>query len=370
MDYRYILCNAYSARNIEVDKALCLTSKICKIPKKNIESALVKIEIKKIENTSSENFSDLDEKMIKILCRLSKKFDEKYRLYQQCQQNPEKLPSPPFKWAGGKRKMISSYSNIFFPPKPIQIFVDMFCGAGSISLWVFQKYPSVKIILNDVNKELIDMYSVIRNQYPKFEKEYIKIVKKCPSSKEERKQYYYRLRDEHCHQYKNLSRERIAAGLFFMLKTNFNGLWKVYKKCDLRYSTPPGTMTFSSKFLNVETIKEFSKFLNRCELRCGDFSSLKKYFGPSTYFYADPPYRSTDVLYQGGFGDRDQIRLANFLKKADQAGSWISESNREIGDRFWEKHFPKFKKHYLKSISYTAGRSGSHSSDEVLVTNF
>ena len=84
---------------------------------------------------------------------------------------------------------------------------------------IASRYPNAKIILNDKNKELIDMYLAICNSYPKFERQYKRIVKNCPSKPEPRKKYYYEIRDDYYKKYKRLSKERIAASLFFMLKT-------------------------------------------------------------------------------------------------------------------------------------------------------
>lgn len=292
-------------------------------------------------------------------------------------RSPKKSPklgfSPPFKWAGSKRRLLKFFDDIFFPPGEIKTFVDMFSGSTVVSMWVASKYPKAKIILNDENKELMDMYRVIRDQYSKFEAEFLKIVEALPKDPEERKKFYYEeVRDEYCHDYEELSAVRLAANLYFMLKTNFGGLWKSGKHCNYRYSTAPGAMNFGPNFLDVEPIREFSRFLKRCELYTGDFDKMDKFGGVGTYFYADPPYISSTVTYEGEyvFLKEDQIHLINFLKDMGDLGSWFAESNRDIGDGFWEKHFKDETIHHIKDITYTAGRGATTKSDEILVTNF
>ena len=212
--------------------------------------------------------------------------------------NPTKPTfKPPFKWTGGKNRMWDKYRPHFFPDK-IDTFVDMFCGAGSVSLWIAKNYPDAKIVMNDFNCELVDMYDVMKNSYGPFEKEYLSIVQNHLSmpapkaakdfeTKEEqkvwnkdwennnpRKIHYYQLRDRYAFEYKNIQTERLMAELYFMLRVNFNGMWKAYKKMDLRYSTPPGTLTQKPKFFDIEETRKFHRLLQKCELRCGDFADM------------------------------------------------------------------------------------------------
>lgn len=269
--------------------------------------------------------------------------------------------------------MRDKYRNIFFPNGDIKVFIDMFCGACSISLWIAENYPDCRIILNDANKELIELYRVFKEEYETFEKAYQVNVDKFLTldSYEERKEFYYSLRTKYCHHWQKYSAHENAADLFFMMRVNFNGMWKAYNICNNRYSTPPGTLTQKEKFFDIKEVRKFRDFLNKCEIVSGDFGNLSQYAGDNAYFYADPPYRDSVVDYQCGFSENDQIRLAEFLKDMSQKGCWIAESNKEIGDNFWENNFgPEYKKHYV-TAKYTAGRGTSLiDAEEVLVTNF
>ena len=85
--------------------------------------------------------------------------------------------NPPFKWTGGKNRMRQQYRDVFFPKGEIKTFVDMFCGACSISLWVAENYPDAKIVLNDNNSELMELYKVFQDDYDGLEKRYNENVK-------------------------------------------------------------------------------------------------------------------------------------------------------------------------------------------------
>jgi len=376
--------------------------------------------------------------------------------------------NPPFKWTGGKNRMREQYRDVFFPQGEIKTFVDMFCGACSISLWVAENYPNAKIVLNDNNGELIELYRVFQDDYEGLEARYNENVKKFLSfdrtekvtyadiasylneniteqeakqliedtntkakfvsaetkarkknkkafdedeerleqfkqakkaletnkkriknhtlpwkfvdsfPKEgdlkrtlDRKNFYYSLRDRYAHHWKSQTRTENAGDLFFMMRVNFNGIWKGYDICNGRYSTPPGTLLQKEKFFEPTQVRKFKEFLDRCDIRTGDFGQLTEWQTEGTYYYADPPYRDSVVVYDGAFDEGDQKRLVSFLKDCSEKGCWVSESNKEIGDSFWQNHFgPEYTINDM-SAKYTAGR-GTSTLDvkEVLVTNF
>lgn len=274
---------------------------------------------------------------------------------------------PPFKWTGGKNRMWDAYLPIFFPEGRFDRFVDMFFGAGSVSIWIAELFPHVEIVINDYNTELTDMYKVIQTDYDRFEAHYCELVNGFLSMEyDDRKMFYYDLRDRHA--FAELSPHVDAAELFFMLKTNFNGMWKAYKKMDYKYSTPPGTLTQKAAFFDLNQVRKFSKFIQSCTILNGDFDVTEPFITDTTFVYADPPYRDSVVMYQDTFNEDDQIRLVNFLKNCP---GYTAESNKEIGDGFWQKHYGEGYNIHEVDARYTAGRGTSVIDvKEVLVTNY
>ena len=98
---------------------------------------------------------------------------------------------------------------------------------------------------------------------------------------------------------------------------------------------------------------------------------MPEYCGKGTYYYADPPYRDSIVDYQGGFTEDDQKRLVSTLQEYSDGNSFIAESNKEIGDNFWQDNFGNGYKFSFFDAKYTAGRGVTvNEVREVLVTNF
>lgn len=273
---------------------------------------------------------------------------------------------PLFKWAGSKQRMLSQYEPYFFPKQPITRFVDLFAGGLTMTLWVAERYPDAEFVINDNNVELVELYKVLA----KHEKAVIAEWQKCvnawlPLDKEGRKAFYYDLREEYCINYKQASSIRLAAILLFMLQVNFNGMWKAYIKCNLRYSTPPGTCTQNAGFFDVSKIEKVAAILRKTAIYDIDFGDVPLQDGD--FIYADPPYRDSIVDYQGGFTEDDQIRLADYLTSHNGNFAY---SNKDIGDGWYAKHFPGTNIIDL-SAKYTAGRGVSTIDvKEVLITNF
>ena len=277
----------------------------------------------------------------------------------------------PFKWTGAKNRLWDDYKDTFFPPQDIDTFVDMFGGGGTISLWVRERYPNARIVLNDNNTELIQLYRCFQDHYEEMLETYQDIVGRfLDTPQEERKAFYYGLREEYCHDWESRPHTENMGKLLFMLQTNFNGMWKFYKKCNMRYSTPPGTLLQKAKFFDLEKLHSFKRFLDTVELRNGDFADLDVEAQGRTWFYADPPYRASVVDYTAGFTEGDQKRLCAFLREQGERGHFVAESNRETGDGFWREHFPDFNLNFL-TTKYTAGRGTSVvQATEVLVANY
>jgi DNA adenine methylase len=270
--------------------------------------------------------------------------------------------------------MKDKYVDIFFPEKKFDTFIDCFFGAGAISHWILDRYPETNFIINDFNTELIQLYRTLATEPEKFiektkdiEHEYI-----SQPSDEERKKFYNVLKMRHVNDFSSMSDVDIAAGLFFMLKTNFNGWWKIYGYSNGRYATPPGVMKHTKPFIDYENVKNNAEFLaTKCTILNGDFEGVRPHVTDSSFVYFDPPYRDSTTHYtEDGFNDEDQIRLCKFFDECSKKGALAALSNKEIGDGFFESHLGGYSLNKM-DVKYTAGRgTTTNSVAEILVTNF
>jgi len=274
---------------------------------------------------------------------------------------------PLFKWTGSKQRMMQQYQPHFFPQENFTRFVDLFAGGLTNSLWVFENYPDKEFLINDWNGELTLLYATLSDSVDGVVEQWQECVNKwlSLSKVDDRKKYYYELRQVYCHDYVGRSDVYLSGLLLFMMQVNFNGMWKAYIKCNGRYSTPPGTCLQKQAFFNRQKIYNVASFLEKATITNGDFAAVQPRQGD--WLYADPPYRDSVVLYQGGFTEEDQVRLAKYLT---ESGCKFAYSNKDIHDGFYERNFVGC--NIIEMVAkYTAGR-GTSTLDvsEVLVTNY
>ena len=268
--------------------------------------------------------------------------------------------------------MKNKYGYNFYPETDFKIFVDAFYGGGAVTHWVADKYPNVEFVINDQNTELVNLYKTLRDEPESFydvvsQLEFDYLLTDA-EDKVARKAYYNRIKMQYI-EAKNFD----AAMLYFLMKTSFNGWWKVYNYSNGRYSTPPGTVHHTKPFIDFDLLKETSKFFNERVLQINnfDFQRHAEFADSDTYYYFDPPYRdSTTVYTDDGFDDTDQIRLCDFMQYCDMHGAAVSMSNKDVGDGFWEHHLGNME--ILEyDVKYTAGRGTTvNEVKEVLIRNF
>ena len=284
---------------------------------------------------------------------------------------------PLFKWTGGKNRMREVYNGKFFPNRAFTRFVDAFYGAGAITHWVLDEYPDTEeFVINDFNAEVVDMYEQLRDNTNEFVERTIELEAKYLEidGVESRKAFYNKLKMMHINDYKTQGKLVTAVNLHFMLKTNFNGWWKIYNYSNGRYATPPGVMNQKKRFININNLRNTGNFFrNRCVILCGDFqNTTQSYVDDKTFIYFDPPYRDSTTKYtEGDFLEEDQIRLCKYFDWCvSDKGALAALSNKEIGDGFFETHLGNYCLHKMEA-KYTAGRGTTlNKVYEILVTSY
>ena len=127
-----------------------------------------------------------------------------------------KLVAPFLKWVGGKRQLIPSI--VTYLPKNIKEYnyIEPFIGGGAV---LFYLQPQSAVI-NDLNKELINVYEVIKNNLD----ELILDLKKHKNESD----YFYQIRSlDRNDNFKSLNPILRASRIIYLNKTCFNGLYRV-----------------------------------------------------------------------------------------------------------------------------------------------
>lgn len=296
--------------------------------------------------------------------------------------NMAKKAKPFVKWIGGKTQLLSEI-NMILPKELIQTnftYVEPFVGGGAVLFHMLCNYPNMKkIVINDVNLDLINTYKTIANNH----KELILILKELErefhdlEEDEENKQiYYYDKRTLYNSKTENKLNQ--SALFIFLNKTCFNGLYRVNQKGE--FNTPIGRYK-KPTICDDANICVVNEILQNVEILNGDFEQTLKYANPNSLFYFDPPYKpinesSNFTEYtKGGFNDSEQIRLRDFCIQLHKLGhTWIL-SNSDVKKQYESNSFfdDLYKDFTIKrvlakrTINANANRRGNVS--ELLITN-
>jgi DNA adenine methylase len=249
------------------------------------------------------------------------------------------VPAKPFlKWAGGKTQLIPDI--IFLINSQISQdcefnYIEPFVGGGAVLFSVLNNFSNVqKVIINDINPDLVMAYNVIKTNV----KELIVKLKKI-------QQDFYGLKNLEDQQ-KFFLEKRLEFNsrdccdpiektvlLLFLNKTCFNGLYRVNSKG--LFNVPFGKY-LKPVICNEENLLAVNYHLQKVTILQGDFGQTLDYANNNTLFYFDPPYKpikktSAFTSYtKEDFNDEDQRRLKQFIDRINQAGYKFILSNSDL----------------------------------------
>ena len=231
------------------------------------------------------------------------------------------LIAPVLKWVGGKRQLISDIEPLI--PKKISTYVEPFVGGGAV---LFHLQPK-KAIINDFNKELMNVYQLIKDN----PNELIKVLKEHKELNSE--DYFYEIRSlDRRDDFENLSSVQKAGRIIYLNKTCYNGLFRVNRAGF--FNTPYGKYKNPS-IVNEVTIKAISNYFNSANIKflTGDYKEALKSLRRGAFVYFDPPYMpiSSSSSFTGytehGFDYEKQVELRDECLKLHDRGVKFLQSN-------------------------------------------
>jgi DNA adenine methylase len=224
-------------------------------------------------------------------------------------------PKPFVKWAGGKRQLIKILTNNL--PPSYNRYIEPFVGGGAL---LFEVLP-YKAIINDINTELINAYTVIKDDIDAL----IEDLKKHKNEEE----YYYKIRSLDT---EKLSAVERASRFIYLNKTCFNGLYRENSKG--KFNVPFGKYK-NPKILDEENLRAVSEYLNTAEISILnlDYKEVCKLAKKGDFVYLDPPYypisksSSFTKYHKLDFTERDQMELTEVFRELDRKGCYVMLSN-------------------------------------------
>ena len=293
------------------------------------------------------------------------------------------MAKPFIKWAGGKTQLLTQFENIL--PHNLEeaehfTYIEPYVGGGAMLFHMLQKYTNIgRVIINDINPNLITAYRVIRDTPERLITD-LKMLQRefrQNSNEEARKEYFLRIRKSYNEDTHNDVTN--TAMFIFLNRTCFNGLYRVNSKG--YFNVPFGKYT-NPTICDEELLLEDSKILQNVEILCGDYTLIERYVDNNTFIYFDPPYRplSTTSSFTSyskeNFDDTEQTRLAHFFARLSRYGCKMMLSNSDCcaqnpNDTFFENLYGNFiidKVHASRFVNAIPSKRGKLT--EILVRNY
>ncbi|REL36998.1 Dam family site-specific DNA-(adenine-N6)-methyltransferase [Thalassotalea euphylliae] len=228
------------------------------------------------------------------------------------------------KWAGGKYTLCDVINKML--PKG-ECLIEPFVGAGS----VFLNSNFSRYILNDINRDLINLYQILKDT----PEQYINDAAKLFVEQNNQADAYYDLRKTF-----NETDDIYQRSLLFLYlnRHGYNGLCRYNKSGG--YNVPFGK--YKKPYFPEKELQVFAEKAQRATFVCENYRDTFARAQQGDVIYCDPPYvplskTASFTSYAGnGFGLDEQADLANAAEEtvAEVKGTSVLISNH---DTIWTR---------------------------------
>jgi DNA adenine methylase len=262
----------------------------------------------------------------------------------------EGICRPFLKWVGGKRSILPELLKRM--PEKYGTYHEPFLGGGAL-FFAFQPKTAV---LSDVNAHLITSFIAVRDNTDDVIG-HLKILIRNHSKKT-----FLKAR---VNLQKELNAAKRGALFIYLNRTCFNGLYRVNKSGS--FNVPIGSYS-RPETIHEDNLKKCSKILKHTKILNCDFRQMQIQKGD--FYYLDPPYHKAYASYDAsGFGENDQIVLAEFCETINAKGGYFMLSNSNtLFVRELYKHYSIEVVSGLRSVSCKGNNRGRV--DEVIIRNY
>lgn len=234
---------------------------------------------------------------------------------------------PFIKWAGGKGQLLPEL--IRHMPRQFRRYYEPFVGGAAL---FYHLHNTGRLadgaVLSDYNPELIDCYTVVRDDVETLIRLLIE-------------HHEHRLSSEYFLQVRRWDREpgfvqrsqvERAARAIFLNRTCYNGLYRLNRKS--QFNAPFGYYK-NPLIYDAENLRAASAALHNVDLRVADFAEVLTLAEPGDLVYFDPPYVPVSATaafthYTGQtFGPADQRRLASVFRQLAERSVSVMLSNSD-----------------------------------------
>ncbi|KDR94446.1 DNA adenine methylase [Peptoclostridium litorale DSM 5388] len=219
-----------------------------------------------------------------------------------------KYVSPFIKWSKDEKHLVPELEK--YVPKNFTSYREPFLGGGAL---LFHIQPQ-NAVLNAVNVELLNLYTVIRDKV-----EYL--IEDLKSHVNE-KDYFYHIRSlDRNGKIHELSDVERASRMIYLNKTCFNGFFKVNEQG--QFDAPFGSYK-NPKIVNKIILRAVSEYFNKNNIQFTNksFEESIKDVEKGAFVYLAPPYTpvSDNSKFANGFVMEDHMKLKELCDNLSSRG--------------------------------------------------
>ncbi|MDR0873360.1 MAG: DNA adenine methylase [Prevotellaceae bacterium] len=203
----------------------------------------------------------------------------------------------PLTYYGGKQQLCSTILELI---PPHSLYCEPFCGGAAV---FFAKEPSMTEVINDTNREVINFYKVVQNDFVSLEKE----VRISLHSRIQHNDAYVIFTNPHL-----FSEIKRAWAIWVLANQSMNSI------LNNSWSFERVGHKMSAKIQNKKDsfTEDIAIRLQRVQIECADANYIirtRDY--EDAFFYVDPPYINSCQGHYDGYGEADYERLLQNLSE-------------------------------------------------------
>ncbi len=281
---------------------------------------------------------------------------------------------PIIKYRGGKSKEIPQI--LPYIPQFTGRYIEPFFGGGAL---FFYLTPS-NAIINDINKNLIDFYSDVKNNYPKMREELFEIETIYKANREAfeelktqhpndrvsdaNEELYYKIRD----MYNGLCDSKLSFGTiyYFINKTAYSGM--IRYNSNGHFNVPYGRYkNFNASLLT----DEHHNLLKKTEILNSSYEDVFALAKEDDFIFLDPPYDCVFSDYgnesmKDGFGEDRHRKLAEDFRNLKCKSLMVIGKTQLTEELYGDLIVTEYEKSYSVNIRNRFKSESRH----ILVANY
>jgi len=210
--------------------------------------------------------------------------------------------TPCVSYLGGKRREI--HHIIKYQPKEFNKLIDTFGGGNAVGLWYSQEYPKLEIHYNDINKEITELYKMLKDGG-----EITKVLEEFSKIDLNDEELYYKVSNGEIEMNENVK--------YIYLKS-ISRMGDIHRRLFNKRKNKDGTYTNESR--NLKSYAKFYKYrdvMKNMTITCKDYKEILDQYkdDENAFLYLVPPYISKKTCeYNVEFKADNLVYIKEFMK--------------------------------------------------------